>query len=90
MNIEEFAFILMGIIIMIILYIFLGKYLEHRHVLIFLPSGIFYIKQVSAYWSAFYLEYWHLLAISSIKLALTKSCFSMDCSRPWSSQEGIT
>lgn len=33
MNIEEFAFIMMGMIIMIILYIFLGKLLEHKHVI---------------------------------------------------------
>jgi hypothetical protein len=32
MNIEEFAFILMGMIIMIILYILLGKLMEHKHV----------------------------------------------------------
>lgn len=32
MNIEEFAFILMGMIIMIILYVLLGKLMEHKHV----------------------------------------------------------
>lgn len=39
MNIEEFAFILMGMIIMIILYILIGKMMEHKHVLLELHSG---------------------------------------------------
>jgi hypothetical protein len=39
MNIEEFAFILMGMIIMIILYILIGKMMEHKHVPIERCSG---------------------------------------------------
>ena len=32
MNIEDFAFIFMGLLVLIILYILLGKMLEHKHV----------------------------------------------------------
>ena len=33
-DLEEFSFVFMGILILIALYILIGKYLEHRHVLI--------------------------------------------------------
>ena len=32
MDLEDFSFILMGILILIILYILIGKFLEHKHV----------------------------------------------------------
>lgn len=32
MQLEDFSFIFMGVLILIILYILIGKYLEHKHV----------------------------------------------------------
>jgi hypothetical protein len=82
MNIEEFAFILMGVIIMIILYLFLGKYLEHIHVTLLPSSGTTCTKQASAYSSVFSSASWPRLAISSTRLASIKRSSSMDCCLP--------
>lgn len=49
MKVEELSFILMGIIIMIILYTFFGKYIEHKHVSSAQFRFTFCMRQVLAF-----------------------------------------
>lgn len=81
MNIEEFAFILMGMIIMIILYILIGKMMEHKHVPMAQRSGTSCTKQELASSSDYYSEYWPRCSASCTKSASINNCFSMDYCR---------
>lgn len=79
MNIEEFAFILMGVIIMIILYLFMGKYLEHIHVTSLPSSGTICTRPASASSSVFSSASSLHLVISSTRLASMKRSSSTAC-----------
>lgn len=82
MNIEEFAFILMGMIIMIILYILLGKLMEHKHVLPPPSSGTTCMRPASASSSDCSSGSWLRCSASCTRSTSTKRSSFMGCCRP--------